>query len=141
MPVYLHHQNIIVRKEALEKHYEGGLNNFIKKYEVKQSKNFNEHDQELVSISGMSEDFVPILNDFELMGLHYDEKKDMSKDYVVHLRGEGLSWEAPWLKYNAVYAWHSSRDEKEFERVFSMSAKEFETFVEEECSNGSWAIW
>ena len=50
MPIYLHHQNIIVRKAALDQHYDGGHKAFLKKYEVNAGNNFNEHDAELMKV-------------------------------------------------------------------------------------------
>jgi len=53
-------------------------------------------------------------------GLHYDEEKDFSTDFVIKRRFAEPLWPAPWLQYSGVFAWHITAKPEQIARALEI---------------------
>ncbi|CAN1495105.1 hypothetical protein MCERE19_00318 [Spirosomataceae bacterium] len=104
MPVYLNVFNLIINKTAIYEKYVGGVEQFRIDYGIPLSK-INHEDDELFSLGQMNADEFDI-DSLKSKGLSFDNDKYESDDFTIVSRYGELSWDAKWLKYNRLFAWH-----------------------------------
>ena len=100
MPIYCEILQLVLPKTIVESKYKGGLEQF--KIDFKWGKKVDHEDNELISVASMGNSFL------NPKGLHYDDKSDTSKDFVIAARygTPVLSWEVDWCESDRVYIWH-----------------------------------
>lgn len=108
MPVYLTFASLIIDKEAIEKKFKGGVNQFRNNYFKCQGKPSQE-DDEVFLIARMN------CNDYDLdelvsMGFEYDQTRKFSNDFVIHQRYYGYLWQVDWIEDNSFYVWHTKTE-------------------------------
>jgi hypothetical protein len=104
MPIYLNVFNLIINKTAIYEKYAGGVEQFRIDYGIPLSK-INHEDDELFSLGQMNADEFDI-DSLKSKGLSFDNDKHESDDFTIVSRYGELSWDAKWLKYNRLFAWH-----------------------------------
>lgn len=115
MPVFIHLANLIIPKSILEEKYPGGVSKFRKEYKIDEENNHQE-DRELFNLAAMNSSEFDILDLME-NGISYDSKTIFSEDFTIIHRYGGTAWEPRWLRYNAVFAWHKTADEKAIQKA------------------------
>jgi hypothetical protein len=59
-------------------------------------------------------------------GLHYDEEKDFSTDFVIKRRFDEPLWSAPWLQYTLLFAWHITAKPEQIARTHEIGKMTFD---------------
>ncbi len=121
MPVYVHLSNLLIRKDAIEKKYKGGVPQFRIDCELDTGRFYFQEDTMLFCLVTMNYDEHDYDN-LTAKGLHYDKKREFSEDFVVLSRHYGLLWEGPWLEHNKVFAWHVGSDAESVMRAEKISS-------------------
>jgi hypothetical protein len=140
LPVYIHPATLVIDKRAINKKYNGGLNQFRDDYFMPKSERMQE-DDELIAINALNpEDF-----DLEKLvenGLSFDEENQYSNDFAIVLRYSSEYWKVDWLTENSVFAWHINSDQRCIHRAKEISEMSTETIAEkmEEGENLFFAI-
>lgn len=104
MPIYIHLSNLIVDKQAVQSKYPGGVERFRMDFDIA-ADNYHQEDATLFALATMNSD------EFDLgllinKGLHFDEERGSSTDFVIINRYGGAEWPAAWLCDNSLFAWH-----------------------------------
>lgn len=115
MPIYLHLASLVIAKSTIEEKYHGGTVQF------KQDLAFgkcprDQEDNELFSLAAMNCDEFDVQKLID-RGLHFDEGKGHSDDFVIISRYGGCLWEVPWLTANSLFAWHRDCQQEEMKKV------------------------
>jgi hypothetical protein len=63
-------------------------------------------------------------------GLHYDEDKDFSTDFVIKRRFDEPLWPAPWLQYTIIFALHINAKPEQITRTHEIGAMTFDVIEE-----------
>lgn len=110
MPIYLTLASLIIDKNAIEKKYNGGVNQFRLDY-FSQQGGGSQEDDEVFMIARMNCDEYD-LDELTKMGLEYNKETEYSNDFVIYQRYHGYLWQVDWIEDNAFYAWHiNAKDE------------------------------
>jgi hypothetical protein len=105
MPVFIHLSNLIIPKSIIANKYPGGIETFLKTFEIS-GVNRHQEDDELFSLASMNSDEFDLL-----IGLDFDRTNQTSSDFVIVNRYGGPAWKVRWLGYNVNFAWHIDCDE------------------------------
>lgn len=119
MPVYLHIYNLIVPKKVIAEKYQGGISQFIKDFRFGEFE-IDQEDDELFSFGQMNYDCLPIDELIE-KGLHFDNAKQCSEDFIVISRYDDDFWNVSWIQHNNFFAWHINADKSTIEKVEEIS--------------------
>jgi hypothetical protein len=128
MPVYLHLANLIVDKSAVVRKYAGGVEQFRLDYKIG-GENYNKEDDELFTIARMNIDEFDIER-LTARGLHYEEEPEFSPDFVLKYRYAKTMWEAPWLEYTIIFAWHINAKPEQIARALEIGEMTFDDIEE-----------
>ena len=110
MPIYLTLASLIIDKDAIEKKYKGGVNQFRLDYFSGEAE-ASQEDDEVFMIARMNCDEYD-LDELIKMGFEYNEEVECSNDFVIYQRYHGYLWQVDWIEDNGVYAWHiNAKDE------------------------------
>lgn len=119
MPVYMTIFSLIIRKNAIDQKYSGGLEQFREDYRLG-VREVDQEDDELVKIGAMNDDELDIDTLVE-KGLHFDEEQQYSDDFTILYRhGPDLFWKVPWLAQNGIFAWHIEARPDLIEKAFQV---------------------
>ena len=109
MPVYLHLDNLIIRKDAIAIRYPGGIDQFRLDYHIDEMETRQEDDELFLIAQMNTDDFY--LDELVAKGLHYDSSNNFSSDFTLFGRHDAIfEWTADWLDHNGVFAWHMDAD-------------------------------
>jgi hypothetical protein len=126
MPFYICLGNLIVKKEAIESRYSGGLEQF--RTDHMDYNNFWE-DEELFSIIAMNVDDIEVDNLIS-KGLHFDEKAQFSTDFALINRPNHYLWPTDWLVDNGIYVWHKDCNPESVQKANDMLTKTIDEICE-----------
>ncbi len=124
MPIFHTLASLIVEKEVVARKYAGGVEQFRLDYKIG-GENYHQEDDELFCIARMNVDEYDLERLTE-KGLHYDEEKDFSTDFVIKRRFAEPLWPAPWLQYSGLFAWHINAKPEQIARAHEIGAMTFD---------------
>ena len=104
MPIYLTLASLIIDKNAIEKKYKAGVNQFRLDYFSQQGE-ASQEDDEVFMIARMNCDEYD-LDELIKMGFEYNKEVEYSNDFVIYQRYHGYLWKVDWIEDNELYAWH-----------------------------------
>lgn len=134
MPICADLHNLVVLKTAAEERYPGGLAQLRADLDFDPTNTAHQEDAELLSVGTMDADAAfGLLAQLANKGLRYSTTAPEDNDMVVIFRYGAPPQPLHWLRYNAIYAWHTACDPalaSKADGIRKLTVEEFLSLVE-----------